>query len=266
MVTDLDLSPDGSRLATACEDGKLRLFDAATGELLLALDEQGGPGAALAFLPDGRLALGLANGRLRVLDRRADPELRAAHRAGRRTLAAAHAVLAPLFEELVQPAEVARHLRADDALDPAVREAALALAARVPSSAQQLEEECREVVRSPFAPDGALLEVSWKARLAATRDPDDEAATGLLGMALFRLGRHQQALEALERADRLRIETRRARPEVTAFLAMAHERLGHREQAEAQLERLRGLMSISALQTSRDAVALLAEAERVVGR
>ena len=93
------------------------------------------------------------------------------------------------------------------------------------------------------------------------RDPEDADAHGTLGMALYRLGRCAEALAALERADALRTRTRRARPEVAAFLAMTNHCLGRADQAAAHLERLRGLMSINILRSDRYAVALMGEAE-----
>jgi hypothetical protein len=80
-------------------------------------------------------------------------------------------------------------------------------------------------------------------------------------MALYRLGRCEEALAALERSDALRTRKRRARPEVAAFLVMSNQCLGRVEQAAAHIERLRGLMSINLLRSDRYAMALMAEAE-----
>ena len=138
-VTDAVLSPDGARLATASADGRVRVWDAARAELLLALDDLGGQPTALAFLADGvRLAVGLADGRLHVYAAERSAEDEDAYRDGQRIRAVAQRILAPLFEECIEPEEVARRLRADDALD---REVVAAGAAR--HRPHQLERHAR---------------------------------------------------------------------------------------------------------------------------
>ncbi|HEX5836593.1 MAG TPA: BTAD domain-containing putative transcriptional regulator, partial [Anaerolineales bacterium] len=53
IVEDVAYSPDGTRLATASDDGTARVWDAATGEELLNLET--GPSASVAFSPNGKL-------------------------------------------------------------------------------------------------------------------------------------------------------------------------------------------------------------------
>jgi WD40 repeat protein len=57
-VNDLDLSPDGSRIATADSSGYVNIWDASTGESLLVISRDGEHFRSLAYSPDGeRLAL-----------------------------------------------------------------------------------------------------------------------------------------------------------------------------------------------------------------
>src|SRR5689334_4364135 len=56
-VAGLDFSPDGAELATAGPDGIVRLWNAKTGELTRELPGPGAPNSALAFSPEGRLAV-----------------------------------------------------------------------------------------------------------------------------------------------------------------------------------------------------------------
>jgi WD40 repeat protein len=53
----VSLSPDGKRLATASSDNTIRVWDAATGELVTVLRGHTGHVLSVAFSPDGtRLA------------------------------------------------------------------------------------------------------------------------------------------------------------------------------------------------------------------
>jgi WD40 repeat protein len=63
-------SPDGRRLATACMDGRIQIWDAETGEEVLSLrDSRLGSTGCLAFSPDGAdLASAGTDGVIRVWD------------------------------------------------------------------------------------------------------------------------------------------------------------------------------------------------------
>ena len=65
MISDLEVSPDGDRIATASKDGTTRLWRAADGALLHTLAASGG----LDWSPTGRLlAIGGSDGRTRIFD------------------------------------------------------------------------------------------------------------------------------------------------------------------------------------------------------
>jgi WD40 repeat protein/DNA-binding SARP family transcriptional activator len=66
-VLSVVFDPDGTRLATASQDGTVRVWRAATGQELLALSGHMGPVQGIAFSPDGmRLATGGEDGAVKV--------------------------------------------------------------------------------------------------------------------------------------------------------------------------------------------------------
>lgn len=67
-VTDVAIAPDSTLVAAAQADGVVRIWDAATGELVMALTGPSKP-TALAFSPDGkRLAVGHLGGEAALID------------------------------------------------------------------------------------------------------------------------------------------------------------------------------------------------------
>lgn len=80
------------------------------------------------------------------------------------------------------------------------------------------------------------------------------------GMALYRVGRPEEALRRLETA----LEKNGANPIDSAFIAMCHYKLGRRDAATATLNRLRAMIPNPEWEPDRDAVALLREAEELI--
>jgi WD40 repeat protein len=69
QTTGLALSPDGRRIATAGSDQAVKLWDAATGQQLIALRGHHEAIRAVAFSPDGRLiASGDVDGIVKIWD------------------------------------------------------------------------------------------------------------------------------------------------------------------------------------------------------
>jgi WD40 repeat protein/DNA-binding SARP family transcriptional activator/class 3 adenylate cyclase/energy-coupling factor transporter ATP-binding protein EcfA2 len=86
-VTDMVFGPDGSRLATATEDGTVRVWDPESGEELVVLRGHDAVVGSVAFSPDGaRLASVAADGLVRVWTLDVDELVEIAQRELTRTL------------------------------------------------------------------------------------------------------------------------------------------------------------------------------------
>src|SRR5512142_954889 len=69
MLLAVKYSPDGQRIATASMDGKAKVWDTTTGEVLLTLSGQTGSIVDVDFSPDGtRVATASGDGTVKVWD------------------------------------------------------------------------------------------------------------------------------------------------------------------------------------------------------
>ena len=83
-------------------------------------------------------------------------------------------------------------------------------------------------------------------------------------MARYRLGNYQEAIAALEQADRIDAAAQNhLNPARLAFLALAHHRLGRTEETRAALSLLRVSMKRPEWAESGEALSYLHEAEGI---
>ena len=104
-----------------------------------------------------------------------------------------------------------------------------------------------------------------QAREACRLEPENGLYLNTLGVALYRAGRYQTALETLTRSEKLNTAKFEApQPADLAFLAMAQHRLGKRDAARQMLERLRQVAKEPRWANDAETNAFLHEAEKLL--
>jgi WD40 repeat protein/serine/threonine protein kinase len=296
-VPSVAFSPDGRRLATA--GSNVRVWDAATGQELLTL-KHAGMGMTVGFSPDGRrLASASFGGGVKVWDATeltppglieyearglvqwlfeespvaALPVLCArtvgfmASPHGQGPLLAASAFL-PRSTPL--PEEVTAFVRRDPTITEAVREQALAwiepcwriqVRAETARNASALISASTAVVRNAGADSAAYQRALRQAEAVCEVRPGNVKCLNTLGIAYYRVGKYQEALDTLGRCNKLRKEPI---PEDLAFLTMAQHHLGRTDQARATLARLQEVIKQPRWAQNAEAQAELHEAEEVL--
>ena len=118
--------PDGKRLASAGRDRAIWLWDLATGQEVARLEGHTNYVFSLAFSPDGNsLVSGSGDGTVRIWDTEPPARRHQARREAEALRPEAERLVARLFAELREPAEVVARLRADETLSDPMRHAAL---------------------------------------------------------------------------------------------------------------------------------------------
>ena len=214
----------GSRIVSGHSDGTAQVWDATSNQPLLKFAVTDRPLECLRFSPDGARLLAASSRFAFVLDSRSpdDPDVERA--------------VSDLFPAHPSSAEVKARLRADRSLDPAVRQAALALVERRGDDPNRLNTESWRIVKSPGGrPEDYTRAVAY-ARTATRLVPFEQSYVKTLGAALYRTAQYDECLAVLQRESLLTDE-----PSISnlAFTAMAHHQLGAHEKAAAALEQLR---------------------------
>jgi dipeptidyl aminopeptidase/acylaminoacyl peptidase len=255
-VVGLAFTPDGRRLASTSMDGTVKLWDVETGQEALMLRGHISAGMSVAFNPDGtRLATADVDCKLNLWDARPWTPEAAIERE-------ALGLLNSLFAKPLRKADVIDYLKSSPTIRPLARQLALSLVDRYheETNPETYHRASWAVVRQPylnaFQYRFALVQAEHACRLAPVRQ---EYRTGL-GAALYRSGRYREAIETLEKADRLD----NGSPEVLAFLAMAHHRLGQQEQARTVLARLLKILDRTRGTKDADSLNLVHEAEALI--
>ena len=249
-VISVAFSPDGKRIISSSKDGTVRIWDAATG-LEITVLRIGGEVWGLSFSPDGKtIATASAASKISRGTGKTVTLWNSAAPAGpRRIRAAASKLVDELYEEHGSYSQVIDKLKADETLDESVRKVALQIAnTGLWGYAEKLLNGTWAVLTLPGRDIDEYRVALEKVERAKELTPDDPgpeylAAQGNilwhLGVAQYRVGSYEDALETLRRCGKRSIGY--LDHAVVAFTAMALHQLGRQEEAIAALERLRDL-------------------------
>jgi WD40 repeat protein len=293
-------SPDGTRLAGAGHDGTVRVWDAATGRELLTVKGHAGPVYSVAYSPDGtRLASGGGDNTVRVWDAATDRELLTlkGHEGplsgvtfslgGARLASGAEDGTVrlwdarPLTEELLDERdacsrlaflfssrplfkhEIRELLRTDKTISEPVRQLALRFFDQYTDDPRRLNEASWTVVRRPGNDAAEYRRAAQLAEAACRLDPDNGHYLSTLGIAEYREGRYQPALETLTRSGDLG-EPAGDRLAGCAFFAICQQQLGQPAVARAVLAAMREECREDRWLKNEEVQAFLREAEALI--
>ena len=260
-VTSVAFSPDGQRLASASQDQTVKIWDSATGKELFALKGHAGAVMSVAFSPDGqRIVSANDEGSIHLWETTSvSPEMRD-HRA-------TNQMLADLFGQMTLRVDVLERLRTLPGMSPSRRQEVLAVAQTYPEDPYQLNELAWGLVKLPGGEISGYRKALPYIEEACQLKPEDGDFLNTLGMAYYRVGNYEKALDVLAQADKIHaIRDKGSHPMDLAFLAMAHQQLGHAKEAEAELRLLRERMKDPRATLRLQAQGFLREAEELLAK
>ncbi len=203
-VTSVAFSPDGLRLASGSHDRTVKIWESATDKELFALKGHAGGVNSVAFSPDGlRLASANGDGSIHVwetvsvsreiLDRRATNQM-----------------VADLFEQMPLRADVLERLRTLPGVSASRRQEAIIVAQTFAEDPSALNNLAWELVKLPGGEMSGYRKALRFSEEACQLEPENGDFLSALGVAYYRVGNYEKALDVLalgqdQRAERQRL-------------------------------------------------------------
>ena len=236
-VINVVFSPDGRRLVSGANDRLVKVWDVESGDEIISLRGNTAKALGLAFSPDGqRIASGGQDGVIRIWNANR-------HTSNERSRLRAARLVNRLAQNLVRD-DVLSAINSDKRLDVKTRQHAQQFATLYHENGNQHFEASLRIVTRKDASAADYENALRLARSAARLVPDNISHSNMVGMALYRTGDHEAAVERLTGADRSYVaEGGAGVPWNLAYLAMAHFRLGDTEKAHETLLRLNRVMT-----------------------
>jgi tetratricopeptide (TPR) repeat protein len=170
-----------------------------------------------------------------------------------------------LFAKAMLKTEVIDSIQKSDGISEEVRHEAVSLADNRPDDRLLYYYASKRVVTKPRAGPPAYRRALTQAEHACKLDPGDCFFLTNLGIAQYRLGQYQQALENLSQSEKLySARFQASHTGNLAFLAMSCHQLGQPEQAREFLSRLRDTMKTRPHSPISEAERFLEEAEELL--
>jgi tetratricopeptide (TPR) repeat protein len=163
--------------------------------------------------------------------------------------------------------DVLERLRTLPGMSSSRRQEVLAVAQTYPEDSSALNNLARDLVKLPGGEMSGYRKALRYSEEACQLGPENGDFQGTLGVAYYRLGNYEKALDLLARSDKMKVlRDKGSDPADLAFLAMAHQQLGHAKEADAKLQLLRERMKDPRFATNAGAQVFVREAEELLAK